>query len=156
MNIISNCPLCEEHALHVIGEKDELMQCLYCGYVSSQKFIGTINDNNEYKKLPEQMQKMAKEYNGRIWIPSVLTLPMGVLTPILVEGDIFWSFAPMIDIPEDEQKNYPDGNGGFYVRRYDTKGTKLFKEFNKALVELNDEYTPKEKELTLPKLKRID
>jgi len=156
MNIISNCPLCEEHALHVVGEHDELMQCLYCGYVSSQKFIGTMANNEEYNDLPEQMQKMAKEYNNRIWIPTVLTLPMGILNPILVEGEMFWSFSPMIDIPEDEQKNYPDGNGGFYVRKYDPDHTKLFKEFNKALVELNNEYEPKEQKLKLPKLKKIN
>jgi len=132
------------------------MQCLYCGYVSSQKFIGTIEDNEEYKNLPEQMQKMVKEHNNRIWIPTVLTLPMGVLNPILVEDDMFWSFAPMIDIPEDEQKDYPDGTGGFYTKKYDAEQTKLFKEFNIALAELNDEYESKEAEIKLPKLKKID
>ena len=40
-NIIGNCPLCEEHSLHIIGEEEEaqLMQCIWCGYVSSPKFV---------------------------------------------------------------------------------------------------------------------
>ena len=51
-NIISNCPLCEEHSLHVIGEDNmEMQQCINCGYVSSPKFIGTKEDNEEYKNL---------------------------------------------------------------------------------------------------------
>ena len=25
-----------------------------------------------------------------------------------------WKLADMIDIPEEEQENYPDGNGKFY------------------------------------------
>ena len=42
MNIVSNCPLCEEHGLHVMGEENgKIMQCLSCGYVSSEKFVGT-------------------------------------------------------------------------------------------------------------------
>ena len=39
--VISNCPLCEERALHMIGEGDiQMMQCIACGYVSSPKFKG--------------------------------------------------------------------------------------------------------------------
>ena len=48
MNIISNCPLCEQHSLHVIGQGDEqMLQCLNCGYVSTSKFIGVKEDNEE-------------------------------------------------------------------------------------------------------------
>ena len=51
MKIISNCSLCEEHSLHVI-EHDEttLMQCLYCGYATSDKFVGDKVINKEYKE----------------------------------------------------------------------------------------------------------
>ena len=39
MNIISNCPLCEQKSLHVIGEgKLETQQCIHCGYVTADKF----------------------------------------------------------------------------------------------------------------------
>ena len=38
--IISNCPLCENHSLHLIGKDEYMMQqCIYCGYVSFEKFI---------------------------------------------------------------------------------------------------------------------
>ena len=40
-DLISNCFLCEEHSLHVVGvEEAQVMQCINCGYVSSTKFIG--------------------------------------------------------------------------------------------------------------------
>ena len=40
-NIISNCPLCEEHSLHLMGQGEaQMMQCLNCGYTSTSKFIG--------------------------------------------------------------------------------------------------------------------
>ena len=43
MKIISNCPLCEEQSLHVIGDEGtmETQQCISCGYATSTKFIGT-------------------------------------------------------------------------------------------------------------------
>ena len=48
-NVIGNCPLCEEHSLHTVGEKEsQLLQCIWCGYVSSSAFIGKREDNEEY------------------------------------------------------------------------------------------------------------
>ena len=39
MKIISDCPLCEQRSLHVLGEKEyQTQQCIHCGYVTSQKF----------------------------------------------------------------------------------------------------------------------
>jgi len=46
-NIISNCPLCEEHSLHITEQNElKLMQCIHCGYASTDKFLGT-KENNE-------------------------------------------------------------------------------------------------------------
>ena len=81
-NIISNCQLCEEHSLHVIGEKQAtIQQCIYCGYVSSEKYKGTKEDNDEYKNLTDDMKEWAIEKNNRIWIPSIFTLPDGLIYP---------------------------------------------------------------------------
>ena len=57
MKIVSNCPLCEENALHVI-EEDGIgtQQCISCGYATTSKFIGTKETNETYKTLPEEMQ----------------------------------------------------------------------------------------------------
>ena len=80
--LISNCPLCEEHGLHVIGEDEtQKMQCLNCGYVSTVKFIGDKETNEEYKLLTEDMKSWAIEKNNRIWIPTIMTLPVGILYP---------------------------------------------------------------------------
>ena len=50
--LISNCPLCEEHSLNVVGEEEEkVMQCLNCGYVSNPQYLGSKETNEAYKKL---------------------------------------------------------------------------------------------------------
>ena len=146
--IISNCPLCEAHGLHVMGEdREQVMQCLNCGYTSSENFIGTMSTNENFKKLPEVLQSWCKEENGRIWLPVQITLPIGMLYPInmqeTTEDDdtieiMHWAFAPMVDIPEEEQEKYPDGNGGCYKQRYDTENVKFYNTFLEGMSELNE------------------
>jgi Zn ribbon nucleic-acid-binding protein len=141
MKVVSNCPLCGKKALHVMGEShSEIQQCINCGYSTTSKFVGKKDDNKQYKNMTDEMKNWSKEANGRIWIPAMMTLPFGMLYPFDDEkGSMKWGFAEMVDIPEDEQENYPreDGNG-FYNRRYDTENSKVFDEFVFAMAELNE------------------
>ena len=160
MKIVSNCPLCEEKSLHVI-EEDGIgtQQCINCGYATTSNFIGTKEDNEMYKTLPEEMQSWSKEVNDRIWIPSMITLPFGTLYPENIDGEMKWAFAEMVDIPEEEQKNYPDGNGGYFKQRYNTDNQKIYDVFFEAMVEMNEKARQNsipESKIKLPKLKRID
>ena len=160
MKIVSTCPLCEEHSLHII-EEDGIgtQQCINCGYATTSKFIGTREDNETYKTLPEEMQSWSKEVNGRVWIPSMITLPFGTLYPFNIDGKMKWACAEMVDIPEEEQENYPDGNDGYFKQRYDIDNQKIFDIFLEAMGEMNERAkqnsVPKSK-IKLPKLKRVD
>ena len=138
-DIISNCFLCEEHSLHVAGtEESQVMQCINCGYVTSTKYIGTKETNEEFQKLGEDMKKWAKEGHDRVWIPSIITLPIGMLYPIDDGGEMKWSFAPMVDIPEDERKNFPNPQGGFYERKIDTDNPRIYDEFVVGMTYINE------------------
>ena len=138
-DIISNCFLCEEKALHVAGTEDaQVMQCINCGYVTSTKYIGTKETNEEYQKLGEDMKKWAIEENNRIWIPSVMALPVGMLYPIDVKGKMKWSFAPMVEIPEEERKDFPNEQGGFYDKKVDTENSKLYDVFLEGMSVVNE------------------
>ena len=147
MKIISNCPLCEEKSLHVI-EEDGIgtQQCINCGYATTNKFIGTKEDNEMYKTLPEEMQSWSVENGDRIWIPSMITLPFGTLYPInIFESEnsmetmtMKWAFAEMVEIPESERENYPREDGkGFHTQKYDTDNQKIYDVFLDAMVEMN-------------------
>jgi len=158
MKIISNCPLCEERALHII-EEDGIgtQQCISCGYATTSKFIGTKEDNEMFKILPEEMQSWSKEANDRIWIPSIITLPFGTLYPTSIDDEMKWAYAEMVDIPEEEQKNYPDERGGYFKQRYDTDNQKIFDEFLYAMAEMNEkakQNSVPEPKIKLPKLKK--
>ena len=169
-NVIGNCPLCEEHSLHIIGEKEsQLMQCIWCGYVSSPKFVGKREDNEEYQKLTDDMKGWSKEALNRIWIPSLFTLPDGMIYPENENGVMKWKLAELIDIPEEERKNYPvgDGTDKLYDKRYQTEKPKVYDNFYEVMSIVNEKAKNKAEmesqpteiklpELKLPKLKNAD
>ena len=128
-DIISNCFICGEKSLHVAGKEDaQVMQCINCGYTTSTKFTGTKETNEEFKKLGEDMKNWAKEENGYIWIPTVMALPIGILYPINVKKKMKWAFAPMIEIPEEDRKNFPNPSapGKFYDKKVDTENSIIY------------------------------
>ena len=138
-DLISNCFLCEEKALHVAGtEEAQVMQCINCGYTTTTKFTGTKETNEEFKKLGEDMKNWAKEENGHIWIPSIITLPIGMLYPLNVKKEMKWAFAPMVEIPEEERENFPNEQGGFYEKKIDTDNTIIYDLFIEGMTTINE------------------
>jgi len=140
-DLISNCFLCGEKALHVAGtEEAQVMQCINCGYTTSTKFTGTKETNEEFQKLGEDMKNWAVEENGKIWIPSIITLPIGMLYPINVKKELKWAFAPMIEIPEEDRKKYPNPSipGKFYDKKIDTDNAVVYDLFIEGMSYINN------------------
>ena len=137
--IIGNCPLCGQKALHVLSlETSENQQCISSGYVSSDAYKLKENeskDNHElYLQLTDDMKEWSVVENNRIWIPTMMTLPVGILYPSNDDSNtMIWNFAPMVNIPEEERKNFPDEQGGFYKQKYDTENSLKFEWFAEAL-----------------------
>ena len=128
-DLISNCFLCGEKSLHVAGtEEAQVMQCINCGYTTSTKFNGTKETNEEFQKLGKDMKTWAVEKNGKIWIPSIITLPIGMLYPLNIKKELKWAFAPMVEIPEEERKKYPNPSvpGKFYDKKVDTDNATIY------------------------------
>ena len=140
-DLVSNCFLCGEKALHVAGtEEAQVMQCINCGYTTSTKFKGIKAANEEFQKLGEDMKNWAKEENGHIWIPSIITLPIGMLYPVNIKKEMKWAFAPMIEIPEEERKKYPNPStpGKFYDKKIDTDNATLYDLFLEGMTKINN------------------
>ena len=139
-DLISNCFLCGEKSLHVAGtEEAQVMQCINCGYTTSTKFRGTKETNEDFQKLGEDMKNWAKEENGYIWIPSIITLPIGMLYPINNKNkELKWAFAPMVEIPEEDRENFPNEQGGFYDKKIDTDNAVLYNLFLEGMTKINE------------------
>jgi ribosomal protein L37E len=138
-DLVSNCFLCGEHSLHVAGtEEAQVMQCINCGYTTSTKFTGTKETNEEFQKLGEDMKNWAIEKNGKIWIPSIITLPIGMLYPVNMKKKMKWAFAPMVEITEEERREFPNPNGGYYEKRIDTDNPIIYDKFIEGMTYIND------------------
>ena len=140
-DLISNCFICEEKALHIAGtEESQVMQCINCGDTTSTKFKGIKADNEEFQKLGEDMKNWAKEENGHIWIPSIITLPIGMLYPINVKKELKWAFASMVEIPEEDRKKYPNPSvpGKFYDKKIDTDNAVVYNLFLDGMTKVNE------------------
>ena len=138
-DLVSNCFLCGEKALHVAGtEETQVMQCINCGYTTSTKFTGTKETNEEFQKLGKDMKSWAVEKNGKIWIPSIITLPIGMLYPVNIKKELKWAFAPMVEIVEEERKNFPNEKGGFYDKKIDTDNSIIYDLFIEGMTNINE------------------
>ena len=140
-DIIGNCPLCEERALHVAGtEEAQVMQCINCGYTTSTKFTGTKETNEHFQKLGEDMKNWAVEKIGKVWIPSIITLPIGMLYPVNIKKEMKWALAPMVEIPEKDRKKYPNPSipGKFYDKKIDTDNAVVYNLFIEGMTQINE------------------
>ena len=165
-SIITNCSLCEEKSLHIIGQGEaQTQQCINCGYATAPRF--NLKDGKEnceaYLQLTDEMKSWSQEGNNHIWIPTILTLPFGLLFPENNGDDkLNWGFADLIYLTNEEQKKYPiPGSDGkeFYKTKYDTDNAVKFDTFLEAMVHVNDtarkQNEAKEKvDIKLPKLKK--
>ncbi len=135
--IVVECPLCDNKELNVVGGDKNLMQCIGCGYSSSDDYIGSMEDNKFFKSLDDNMKRWAMESNGQIWVPSILNLSIGIYYPIDEEDKMKWAFAPIKKIPENERNKYVREDGKFYEQKYDTDNQIIFDDFGRGLVEIN-------------------
>ena len=101
-----------------IQDTKEIMQCFGCGYSTNTDLPDSIENATE---MNDELKSHAKEANDKVWIPSMFQLDYGMLYPLSELNSLMWGFAEMVDIPKEEQKNYPDGQGGFYTKRYDNE-----------------------------------
>ena len=139
MKITIECPLCGEKECQVVNDGGvRMMQCLSCGYSSNDHLTLPKEDNEHYNRMDDKLKEWSKEADGYVWLPTVLQLSTGILYPTSVDDEMKWAHAPIVDIPEEEQKNYPvqGKEGEFYKTKFDTDNEKFFDKFAAGLLSL--------------------
>lgn len=106
--------------------------CVGCGYTSTTEHL----DGSEFiKQFEQQTAELIKDLRwidekGLVWYPIVLNFPsFGIIFPDgTSKFEWGWRTAPAIEIPKEEQKNYPipGQKDAFYEKRIDMKSGKLF------------------------------
>tara|TARA_B100000424_G_scaffold238648_1_gene204853 strand:- start:4377 stop:4886 length:510 start_codon:yes stop_codon:yes gene_type:complete len=123
---------------------EESYLCMTTGYSSNSNLrVGSKELELELERSPELVRAIQfyDEKRDLVWIPTIINIPeKGMVFP---EGNLEnwgWSYASIVGIPEDEQKNYPipGKDGEFYTGRLDMQNSKKYKknEFHKALIDM--------------------
>ena len=122
MKIISTCTLCDVHSLHVIGEPgSQIMQCLNCGYVSSDKYLlednQPIDQHAEYKKLPEKIKQ-----SGNWMVIKSRNIKHFYLNDTKDKKDIIIKLSPAINSVMNLYLKYHDNREWLL---YNSRGAKM-------------------------------
>jgi len=135
--ITVDCPICNKKELNVVNKEISLMQCISCGYSTSEDYEGTRKDNSNFNELDESMKKWSKESRGHIWIPSILNLSIGLYYPIEEKKSMKWAFAPLVNIKDSDKGDYKKEDGSYYDQRYDMDNQLIFDKFYQGILEIN-------------------
>lgn len=144
MSVVIKCNLCGAKALHIhkIENSDiDTRQCINCGYATNSNLKGSMEENEYFNKFSDFIKKFSKESDGHIWFPSMINLPIGSLYPMEKDDKLKWALVRMIDIPEDQQKHFPDelNPGKFLSKTLDYDNQELFDDYIIGLAKLRDE-----------------
>ena len=88
------CPVCmknegEENTgdnLVLLGDKEQNMQCLGCGYGSNNNMKEHINDN----PFPQEFKDVCEKMGDRYCAPSVFTTANYKVVPMVEEKELKW------------------------------------------------------------------
>ena len=93
------CPCCIEEdgesadTLVLLGDDQQNMQCLGCGYGSNNNMKEHISDN----PFPQEFKDVCKKLNDRFWAPSVFTTANYNVKPTIKDKKLNWIITPIID-----------------------------------------------------------
>ena len=98
-----HCPCCLldkndiKDSLLLLGDDEQNMQCLHCGFASNKTMKSHISDN----PFPQEFKDVCREINDRWWAPSVFTTEHYMIVPSAEEDKLKWRLFGKDD-PETE------------------------------------------------------
>ena len=120
----------------VISEGDDKLD-LETGYFTRKVFTIGSDACEKYEQNVTQLIKDTKrEYKGRVWYLTTMTLPGGILFPDGIVDNYKWVVAPIADLDNSEHYPIPNKPGEYYQTRVAVEGAKQFEEFKEGLVYL--------------------
>ena len=97
------CPCCLldkndiKDSLLLLGDDEQNMQCLHCGFASNKTMKSHISDN----PFPQEFKDVCREINDRWWAPSVFTTEHYMVVPLAEDDKLKWRLFGKDD-PETE------------------------------------------------------
>ena len=88
------CPIClkdngeenTEDTLVLLGDEEQNMQCLGCGFGSNNNMKTHISDN----PFPQEFKDVCRKIGKRFWAPSVFTTENYQVVPLVDKKELKW------------------------------------------------------------------
>ena len=88
------CPVCMKNDgedntgdnLVLLGDEQQNMQCLGCGYGSNNNMKSHISDN----PFPQEFKDVCEKMGDRFWAPSVFTTENYQVVPMVEKKELKW------------------------------------------------------------------
>ena len=95
------CPVCleddgEENTgdnLVLLGDEEQNMQCLGCGFGSNNNMKDHISDN----PFPQEFKDVCRKLGKRFWAPSLFTTENYQVVPMVKEKELKWRVFAHLD-----------------------------------------------------------
>ena len=135
MERVIDCPICydTDTCFEDTQEKFKSYMCFNCGFMSSSHY--TKKNANKVENTSQLVNDLKFFYEERkiYWFPSIVNMgPKGIIFP---EGNVdqwVWKYAELVEIPKEEQKNYPilEEEGEFYTEKLDVENAETFGQYD--------------------------
>ena len=134
MEKIIDCPHCNDtdRCFEDIQETFSSFMCFNCGYMSHSNY--TEEKISEIQHTSQLIRDLALKDNERdiYWYPSVVNMgKLGIIYPDGLPHDWNWKFAKVVEVSEEEQKNYPipGKDGEYYTERLDVDNAEEYGQY---------------------------
>ena len=107
MTLRVTCPCCLlddidiDDSLVLLGDDEQNMQCLHCGFASNRAMKSHIDDN----PFPQEFKDVCRNLSDRWWAPSVFTTENYMVVP-LVEKKVLKFVSPTTSMAYSKLKHW--------------------------------------------------
>ncbi len=134
MERVIDCPVCYDGdtCFEDMQESFNSYMCFNCGFMSNSHYTEENLDKVENTSKLVNELKFLDEERKIYWYPSVVNMgPKGIIYPEGNVEDWVWKYAQVVDVPEEEQEQYPipGKEGEFYTEKLDVENAKEYSQY---------------------------
>ena len=134
MEKVITCPYCNDtdRCFEDVQDTFSSFMCFNCGYMSHSNY--TEDKISEIQHTSQLIRDLAFKDDDRdiYWYPSVVNMgKLGIIYPDGLPNDWNWKFAKVVQVSEEEQKNYPipGKDEEYYTERLDVDNAQEFGQY---------------------------
>jgi len=134
MEKIVDCPVCSDtdRCFEDVQDTFSSFMCFNCGMMSHSGYTEDKIDSIQHTSQLIRDLAFKDDERDIYWYPSVVNMgKLGIIYPDGLPDDWNWKFAKVVEVSEEEQKQYPipGKDGEYYTERLDVDNAMEYGQF---------------------------